>query len=243
MPTGILVAIVSINSMAGLLCAEPERTGSASSIGDQKTGSIEGTVAYQPDPDRPWRYARYYVKNRKEGLMAEAVVAVTNLEDRIKGPAGKPTTTIVDQKDFQFIPETIAIRVGDHVRFLNSDNEVHNVATFHPKHSFNVNMPSGGKHKETFKHPSGMQRPYQIGCVYHSSMRSWIYVFDHSCYQVTRTDGKFRLENLPPGEYKLEIIHSAGRLSWSRMVKIEPGKSTNINCILSPDNLPKKRSK
>ena len=206
-------------------------------------GSIEGTVVYQADAERPWRYARYYVKSPKDGLMAEAVVAVTNLTDEDKGRPAKAASTVIDQKDFQFIPETIAIRVGDKVQFLNSDKEVHNVATFHPKHSFNVNMPSGGQHVETFRYPGGMKRPYRIGCIYHSSMRSWIYVFDHPFYQVTRTDGKFHLKNLPPGEYKLEIIHSAGRLRWSKMVSVEGGKSTNVNCVLSPENLPKKRLK
>src|SRR5260370_48539 len=39
-------------------------------------GAIEGIVSYQADPARPWRYARYYVKQAKSGELAEAVVAI-----------------------------------------------------------------------------------------------------------------------------------------------------------------------
>ena len=39
-------------------------------------GTIEGVVTYRADPQRPWRYARYYVKQAKTGELAEAVVAI-----------------------------------------------------------------------------------------------------------------------------------------------------------------------
>ena len=39
-------------------------------------GAVEGTVSYQPDTKRPWRYSRYYVKQAKTGELAEAVVAL-----------------------------------------------------------------------------------------------------------------------------------------------------------------------
>ena len=41
----------------------------------------------------------------------------------------EPATTVIDQKDFRFIPETVAIRAGDSVKFTNSDPQLHNVRT------------------------------------------------------------------------------------------------------------------
>jgi hypothetical protein len=41
-------------------------------------GTLAGTVFYQPDPQQPWRYARYYVADAKNGRLAEAVVCLTD---------------------------------------------------------------------------------------------------------------------------------------------------------------------
>lgn len=198
-------------------------------------GSVEGTVIYRADAKRPWRYARYYVKDRRGGQLAEAVVALKSAAVP-RDPSDEPVTLVVDQKNFQFTPETAAIRSGDHVKFLNSDNEVHNVRTVHRRHSFNANIPPGGEHVETFEHAGGVRMPYRIGCVYHSAMRSWIYVFDHPYYQVTSTDGRFRLTNVPPGEYVLEMIHPAGQLQIRRKINVEPGKTTQLDLVVSPDD-------
>jgi plastocyanin len=208
----------------------------------QKTGTIEGTVTYTPDTSRPWRYARFYVKNRREGQLAEAVVALSKRGLNKVTPAGRPTTTVVDQKNFQFTPETVAIRAASRVKFLNSDNELHNVLMHHPLQSVNVNMPSGGEHIETFKRAGGISRPYKLGCVFHSAMRGWVFVFDHPFFHVTKTDGHFRLINVPPGEYKLQMVHSAGQLSWSRTIKVQSGKTTRVDVHVSPDNKSKNGS-
>lgn len=204
------------------------------------TGSIAGRVVYQADAERPWRYARYYVKDRHAGHLAEAVVALESVAEQ-RGPSEKAATLVVDQKDFQFTPETAAIRAGDRVKFLNSDSATHNVQTFHQKHSFNINMPPEGTHVETFHEAGGINQPYRMGCVYHSSMRAWIYVFDHPHYQVTKTDGHFHLKNVPEGEYTLQMVHPAGRLRWSQRVKVEADETTQLEIVVSPDHKPQNR--
>ena len=75
-------------------------------------GTIEGTVVYRAG-DKPWRYARYYVSDPKKGLLAEAVVALRARSLRGLFPPESPRTSVIDQKNFQFVPETIAIRVGE----------------------------------------------------------------------------------------------------------------------------------
>src|SRR4051812_31094161 len=80
-----------------------------------QNGTVEGVVTYQADTSRPWRYARYYVKQAKSGELAEAVVAI-----RAKAVAEsdrQPRTVVVDQQNFQFTPETVAIRRGDSIKF------------------------------------------------------------------------------------------------------------------------------
>ena len=91
------------------------------------TGEIRGTVKYVADPQQPWRLGRYYIRNAKSGELAEAVVAISRRGLKAVDEKREPAIVVVDQINFQFTPETTAIKVGDHVRFLNSDNHAHNV--------------------------------------------------------------------------------------------------------------------
>lgn len=237
-----LAGLLTASIMHGSLIAEEPSAVApqAGPIDALQTGTLEGTVIYRADAERPWRYARYYVKDRRQGQLAEAVVALKSGAIR-REPSDKAATVVVDQRDFQFIPETVAIRAGDRVRFLNNDQQVHNVRTVHPRHAFNVNVLSGGEQVETFQQAGGIRLPYRIECAFHSAMRSWIYVFDHPFYQLTTTDGRFRLAKIPQGEYILDMAHPAGQLRWSRKITVEAGKTTQIDIVVSPSNRAERR--
>ena len=200
----------------------------------QRTAVIAGTVTYTADSERPWRYARYYVKD--QGHLAEAVVALVAPKLKKSDAPQRPRTSVIDQKNFNFIPETVAIRVGDRVKFTNSDRAIHNVNSFDPANEFNVNMPAGGEHAETFSSAGGIGRPVTIGCIYHSAMRAWVYVFDHPYYQVTKSDGRFRFSGVPSGKYKLEMTHPSGKLRWNKPIKIKAGEQLMVDITVSPDN-------
>jgi plastocyanin len=205
----------------------------------KETGIVEGTVVYDADPDRPWRLGRYYIKDKSTGALAEAVVAL----DRkgVTQEPREPQVAVVDQKNFQFTPETVVLRKGDSVRFLNSDEAAHNVSTSHLQHAFNVTLGFGDEHVEKFPFATGIKRPYRLGCSYHGAMRNWIYVFDHPSFQLTGADGTFRMENVPPGEYRLDVQHPAGELTFSVMVKVTAGETTKVDLHLSPDDLQKRK--
>jgi len=205
-------------------------------------GAVSGTISYEADPQRPWRLGRYYIQGGKSGALAEAVVALTAKD--LHGPKKpEPSTINVDQKNFQFTPETVAIQQGDRVQFLNSDAQVHNVQAFHLRHSFNVNMPAKSKHVETFPHAVPIKRPYRLGCVYHSAMQAWIFVFDHPWYQVTKTNGEFQLADVPPGAYTLVVSHPAGNLRFSKPVIVTSQKAATLDITLNADHLVTKEKK
>jgi plastocyanin len=201
------------------------------------TGAVEGVIHYDPDSQRPWRYSRYYVADRKTGELAEAVVCLSGKSLSGLAPRARPEEATIDQKDYRFTPETIAIRAGDSVQFANSDPAVHNVATGDGADPFNVNVARDGSHTQTFRRAGGTKRPIRIGCSYHSTMQAWIYVFDHPYYAVTAADGAFRFADVPPGEYTLEVVHPAGGLAWSQKVTVEAGATVTPEVRLSPDNL------
>jgi plastocyanin len=228
--------MIPIALLLGILAAPPPVATGPPEPATPRTATITGKVLYQSDRDRPWRLGRYYIKNAKTGELAEAVVALSRRG--LKGPERSPIpqTVTIDQKDFQFIPETVAIRAGDRVRFLNHDPQLHNVQTFHARHSFNVNISTPGEHDETFAFAGGTGQPYRITCAFHGAMRAWVFVFDHPWYQVTGADGGFRLANVPPGEYRMELSHPAGELKAAQTITVKPDETVAVEFHLSPDD-------
>jgi plastocyanin len=203
--------------------------------GTLQFGAVEGVVSYAIDPQRPWRYARYYIKRTRSGELAEAVVALRGRSLAAAHPA-VPRTSVIDQRDFQFTPETIAIREGDSIEFKNSDAATHNVRASGSLANINITMPAGDSYTAQFTAAGGIRRPIEIGCVFHGAMRAWVFVFDHPFYQVTERDGAYRLENVPPGEYDLEMVHPAGELQWRRKIVVKPGETALVDIRVSPDD-------
>lgn len=201
------------------------------------TGRIEGIVRYAPDPDRPWRFSRYYVKDARSGFLAEAIVALEGPGLPTTQTNRQPQTVTVNQVDFQFVPETVAVRVGDNIRFTNSDESVHNVMTSDGPKPFNVNMAKDGEYVHHVESAGGIQEPLRLGCVYHGGMRAWLFSFDHPWFQATSRDGRFAWSNVPTGRWTLRLIHPAGRLEWSQEVEVEAGGTNKLEISISPDNI------
>jgi plastocyanin len=197
-------------------------------------GAIEGTISYRNDPQHKWRLARYYVKTPKTGELAEAVVALNGPALKRFVAPRKPTAASVDQKEMRFVPESVAIRAGDRVRFTNSDPQTHNISLGDPRLRFSDTIAPGQEAVETFAKASGIRHPFALGCTFHSQMQGWIYVFDHPFYEVTRSDGRFRLQHVPPGDYRLEVAHAAGELQASRPVHVDAKGVVKIDFILTP---------
>lgn len=202
----------------------------------ESTAAITGAVTYRADPARPWRYARYYVKRPSSGELAEAVVAIRRVKHKADVPPHEPQTVTIDQKTFQFTPELVAIRAGDSVTFTNSDDSIHNVRASTRTIDFNVNILAGGSHTEKFARAGGARDPVAIGCVFHSSMRAWIFVFDLPWFAVTDEKGQFRLDGLPPGEYDLDMTHPAGDLRWTGRIAVKSGQTLSVDITVSPDD-------
>jgi plastocyanin len=235
--TSIFAATLSFCGPTRGLCGG-EVSESRRTSAEPGAGTVEGTVFYRNDRRHAWRLARYYVKSSKTGELAEAVVALVGPSlRRIAGPR-QPAVVSVDQKEMRFVPETVAIRTGDRVRFTNSDPQTHNISLDDPRMRFSDTIAKGRTAVESFVRPSGVLRPFALSCKFHSQMQGWIYVFDHPFYRVTHADGRFRWENVPPGDYRLDVAHAAGELHASRVVHVKPHETVNVDLILTPADRP-----
>jgi plastocyanin len=221
-------------STAPIIAARGEDT---SAVGKTAFGAIEGNVIYRADSKRPWRYSRYYIKDAKSGELAEAVVALRGKKlDKASGHAS--ATITIDQKNFQFLPETVAIRQGDSIAFTNGDQATHNIRSSGDIADFNVTIPAGADgYLVRFDRSGGIRRPAEVGCAFHSNMRAWVFVFDHPFYQITKADGQFRFAEVPPGQYELEMVHPAGGISWRQNVTVKAGETLRADIRVSPADM------
>jgi plastocyanin len=207
------------------------------------TGSLSGVVRYKADSESPWRYQRYYVADANTGALAETVVALKPIEAFPSPFPAKHTRITVDQENFQFVPETVVVQTGDKVAFTNSDETLHNVMLTHPDDAFNVNLAKDEVYEHQFKAAVETMQPHRLGCVYHGSMRGWVFVFDHPFFALTRKDGTFSMEDIPVGNYHIEVHHPAGKLISTRPITIVRNKAHTQDIELSPEHIKKRTPK
>lgn len=121
-----------------------------------------------------------------------------------KAAASSPPTALMDQRNNAFVPGVLAIRTNTLVHFPNSDNVRHHVYSFSPAKRFELRL----YHGETAQ-PILFDKPGRVvlGCNIHDSMLAYIYVVDTEFYGVADAQGKLVIENLPAGEYQLELQH------------------------------------
>ena len=208
-----------------------------------ETGSISGVIRYKADSESPWRYQRYYVADTNTGALAETVVALKPTEAFLTPFPEKHTRITVDQENFQFVPETVVVQTGDKVAFTNSDETLHNVMLTHPDDAFNVNLAKDEVYEHQFKAAIETMQPHRLGCVYHGSMRGWVFVFDHPFFALTGKDGTFSMENIPVGHYQIEVHHPAGKLVSTTPISIAKNEAHTQEIELTPKNIKKRTPK
>ena len=106
------------------------------------------------------------------------------------------------QQNERFIPHVMAIVAGTWVDFPNADSTYHNVFSLSKAHRFNLGRYAAGKSAaERFESP-GMIRAF---CEIHSQMSAFIWVFSHKYFTTTADDGRYRIDNIPPGSYNVMV--------------------------------------
>ena len=121
-----------------------------------------------------------------------------------KSPPAQAPNVEMDQKACVFTPRVVVVPAGGTVNFLNSDRLLHNLHG-RPKANapFNRTQPKGRTIPLTFPQPE----IFAVDCDLHSWMKAWVVVAEHSFYAVSDPEGRFTLDGLPPGRYKVRLWH------------------------------------
>jgi len=176
-------------------------------------GNIVGTVKF--DGDVPAAKMLKVDKDEQtcghENKLSEELVVngeskgvknvVVSLVDIASGKKIETTTATLDQKECLFTPHVLAIPIGSSVDLLNSDNVMHNLHSWSIKNpAFNEGVSGGGKMTKKFDLPEVAK----ITCDVHKWMSSFVVVKANPYFAVTDENGRFRIENVPAGTYKIE---------------------------------------
>lgn len=173
--------------------------------------------------------------------LRHVVVSLTPIEDnpagqsRLTAPAAPDEPVPMDQWNHEFSPRVLAVRVGQPVKFTNSDPANHNVRTVSSQRAneFNVYTGVNGSYTHRFV-TDPEQQPVSVGCDIHPWMRGWIYVFDHPHFCVTDAQGRFRIDPVPPGRYKLVVRQPDLRYSAEREVTVLADHLTRVELEIQP---------
>ena len=127
----------------------------------------------------------------------------------------------VDQVNKEFVPYVKPVVIGSQVNFPNKDNIRHHVYSFSPAKTFELPLYAGTPATPVVFDRRGV---VTIGCNIHDWMIAHIYVAETPYFGKTGTDGKARLENLPPGRYAVRVWHprlQGTEESTSRTITVE----------------------
>ena len=131
----------------------------------------------------------------------------------------EPGRAVMDQRNETFVPHVLAITTGTIVDFPNSDRIYHNVFSLSKTKRFDLGRyPVGHSRPVRFDQP-GIVRVF---CDIHSHMNAFILVFSHPFFAVTEGDGRYHIENVPPGNYGV-IAWNEGMSSETRSVTVPDG--------------------
>jgi plastocyanin len=181
---------------------------SAGVVSPAATGVIRGRVDLPPAPARVER--RPSVSALGGGRVDEAThrhdeppeppVSVVYLERAPRGAFAEldERHARLDQKDERFVPHVLAITVGSVVDFPNNDRTYHNVFSLSDVRTFDLGRYAAGHSKSIRFDRPGIVRVF---CDIHSHMSAFILVFAHRYFAVTDAEGRYHIDNVPPGTY------------------------------------------
>jgi plastocyanin len=150
-----------------------------------------------------------------------------------RGRAAAPRQLELFNEDLAFRPRMQVATVGSDLAMVNHDEVFHNVHAFqHGRTLFNFALPK----VDTVLHHK-LRRPGLIAMqcdVGHEWMSAFVYVSAHPYVAVTDAAGHYRIDGLPPGQYRLAAWHEwLGELA---PVSVAVSGTTEQDLVYHSDN-------
>ena len=188
----IQTAIATVaGTITGKVCAQG-KTNADDSVGDGGYASRKYKFVEKMDYAAMHEFVVYV-----EGSFGTNNVASTNLET--------VTTTRIAQEGAVFSPHVLPVMVGTTVEWPNNDRIYHNVFSMSDAKQFDLGLYKGNPadKRVTFDKPGRVD----VFCSIHSSMNCIVLVLANPYFATTDGNGDYKIQNVPPGKYKLKAWH------------------------------------
>jgi len=203
---------------------------SLASTAHAQTGSVTGTITTTAKGLAPVRVTvdqkvcgtelpDHAIVVDAQGRLANAVVVLTGVK------RAAAAETMVTNDKCAFVPRVQIVRPNANVKTTSKDPILHttNAQLESGRTLFNVALPIAGI---TITKPIGNAGNVRLSCNTHPWMRGWMVVTDDAA-AVTGADGRFSIDNVPPGTYELRIWHESLK-SAPQKITVTAGKPTDL---------------
>jgi len=165
-----------------------------------------------------------------QGRLANAVVVLVGVkpfDSQSLAQGKRPVTdTIITNDKCAFAPRVQIVRPNAVVKTTSKDPILHTTHAQLPngRTLFNVALPIAGI---TITKSIGNAGNVRLICNTHPWMRGWLMVTDEAA-AITGADGRFSIDNVPPGTYELRIWHESLK-STAQKITVAAGKPSEIS--------------
>jgi hypothetical protein len=155
-----------------------------------------------------------------QGQLANAVVTLTGVK---QAPA---TDAVVMNEKCRFAPRVQIVRPNASIKTTSKDPVLHTTQAQleNGRTIFNVAIPVPGI---TISKPIGGAGVVKLNCNTHPWMRGWMVVTDDAA-AISGADGRFSINNVPPGTYELRVWHESLK-GAAQKITVVAGKPIEIN--------------
>jgi plastocyanin len=158
-----------------------------------------------------------------QGRLANAVVILTG----VKRAAAREVLVRNDQ--CRFTPRVQIVAPKTRVKTTSNDAVLHttNAQLENGRSLFNVALPMPGI---TITRTIGEAGHVRLSCNTHPWMRGWMVVTGDAA-ALSGADGRFTIDNVPPGTYELRVWHEALK-GAPQKVTVSMGKTTETSFVM-----------
>ena len=170
-----------------------------------------------------------------DGGLKDVVVTIQHVD--AGKPFNKEPINIVAE-NCKFLPDVSIIRQGETFKVDNLDAVMHNSQVYQKERGkilLNIPIPAEevSDGKITFKKHYKIM---QMICGMHEFMQTWGYRVQNPYYSQTKIDGNFKIDNIPPGEYKLTAWHYLMK-KQTQKIKIAAGETVDLSFVFNADKV------
>jgi plastocyanin len=133
---------------------------------------------------------------------------------------------IIAQKGRRFVPDLIAITVGEQVAFPNQDPFLHNVFSQSVPRRFDLGSFKRGETKEKQFPVAGVVDVY---CNIHPEMAATIMVLPNRRHVLAGADGKFAIDGVPPGDWNVFAYTRRATMPATAKVTVKAGADATVD--------------